>query len=499
MTESTKTTTRSGLSELLPTSYSTAREKTMNDRIAHWKKVNSVSAPVPVQATLSPKKQKAVGDMELPPVQAIDSDESWCSDDSAPFPLPVEQLDKYPVEQRKQQKEANRFYNFFERYALEVTEAGVGVGSACAGAGGGLCSGSGTAGVNDDNNTATDVNESMRNVSIFDDSSVCGEEAVNLTDGTDVTGNTTTTGTGTTRVKKGVHWNPNVMSCNAADYGDFYDRYMLVVTEVGASCGAQETTSSTATGEGDQAGARSSPAVALDKKTSPTSTTETDQVDADNKKESKQDPEDQGWSPNQVNCMDMDMKPCVGMAMAVPINLNKFWESLVKNNNADENNDNQVQGKNTRRGAKGNPKRMKPRESSSSALSKEVRYIRYCLLLHVMLPWIIHHHLVRHWQRVKGSKSQFYLLKPPFTLFLFLRQIDEDEEPDLDLDVARDTSVVNLDDVNVMMDSMIDTVLSNELKGMATEFMGKVRSFVGEDGCPVADAETETVTSDNLQ
>jgi hypothetical protein len=60
-----------------------------------------------------------------------------------------------------------------------------------------------------------------------------------------------------------------------------------------------------------------------------------------------------------------------------------------------------------------------------------------------------------------------------------------------------DTSVVNLDDVNVMMDSVIDTVLSNEVKGMATEFMGKVRSFVNEDGCPAEDRENETVTSDN--
>jgi hypothetical protein len=63
--------------------------------------------------------------------------------------------------------------------------------------------------------------------------------------------------------------------------------------------------------------------------------------------------------------------------------------------------------------------------------------------------------------------------------------------------VRADSSVVNLDDVNVMMDSMIDTVLSNELKGMATgmatEFIFKVRTFVSEDGCP----ENETVTSEN--
>jgi hypothetical protein len=84
--------------------------------------------------------------------------------------------------------------------------------------------------------------------------------------------------------------------------------------------------------------------------------------------------------------------------------------------------------------------------------------------------------------------------------FILYSQIDEDEEPDLDLDMGhsvRDSSVVNLDDVNVMMDSVIDTVLSNELKGMATEFMGKVRSFVNEDGCPVADVENDTVTSEN--
>lgn len=91
------------------------------------------------------------------------------------------------------------------------------------------------------------------------------------------------------------------------------------------------------------------------------------------------------------------------------------------------------------------------------------------------------------------------------SLFILDRQIDEDEEPDLDLDmghnvVQRDSSVVNLDDVNVMMDTVIDTVLSNELKGMATEFMGKVRSMVdGEDGCPVPDknTETETIHSEN--
>ncbi len=60
---------------------------------------------------------------------------------------------------------------------------------------------------------------------------------------------------------------------------------------------------------------------------------------------------------------------------------------------------------------------------------------------------------------------------------------------------VRDSSVVNLDDVNVMMDSVIDTVLSNELKGMATEMMGKVRSFVNEDGCPVEGTENVSVTS----
>jgi hypothetical protein len=70
----------------------------------------------------------------------------------------------------------------------------------------------------------------------------------------------------------------------------------------------------------------------------------------------------------------------------------------------------------------------------------------------------------------------------------------------LDLDMnhsVKDTSVMNLDDVNVMMDSVIDTVISNELKGMATEFMGKVRSFVNEDDYPLDETENETVTSEN--
>jgi hypothetical protein len=275
-----------------------------------------------------------------PAAQAIDSDESWCSDDSAPFPLPVEQLNKYPEEQRKQQQEANRFYNFFERYALEVTEAG-----------GGLCS----------TNTVMDC-DGMRNISVMDDSSVCGEEGTDgAADGT------------TPTLKKKVRWDPNLMgSCNAVDYGDFYDRYMLVVSEVGASCNSnttgEEGKPETAQEEG-----------ALDKKASPTSAAETDQVDVDHNKnkeqvESKEDSKEQGWNLNQVNCSDIDMQPCVGMAKAIPFNLNKFWESLTKDNSDDDDEDRDTSNR------KKNSKRTAARKSSLSTLSKEVRYnyVRYC-------------------------------------------------------------------------------------------------------------------------
>lgn len=346
----------------------------MNERIAHWKKVNTKLKPPTSIETIKPTKfyqarganAHANGDVELPPAAVtIDSDESWCSDDSAPFPLPLEQLNKYPAEQRKQQQEQNRFYNFFERYALEVSEAGVG-----------LCSSSGKV---DDRtaNTVTDadvdadgdVNESMRHISIFDDSSVCAEDA----SGSNAANGSTTPGS--TGEKKGVRWDPNLVSCNAVDYGDFYDRYMLVVTEVGASaCGSKEATTS----GGDQAG----PAVALEKKNSPTSTTETDQVDVDYSKEQVESSQEEEWSPNQANCTEIDM--CVDMARAVPFNLNKFWESLAVQNRCDEVDDvddaDQVQTR------KQNPKRRKAREVSSSTFSREVRCFTFVTaLLHCHL------------------------------------------------------------------------------------------------------------------
>jgi hypothetical protein len=306
-----------------------------------------------VKAAKAVKKAAAKGaDIDLPPAAVtIDSDGSWCTDDSAPFPLPLEQLDKYPVEQRKQQQKANRFYNFFERYALEVSEAGAG-----------LCGGSGKG--------AADVDEGMRNVSIFDDSSVCAEDVSDAAGGTD--------GAVSTTPEKKVRWDLNATSCNDVDYGDFYDRYMLVVTEVGASCGSKEN----ATEESDQAGARSVPAVALDKKTSPTSTTETDQLDSS--KEQVESSQEEGWDVNQVNCMDIDMQPCVGMVKAVPFNLNKFWESLIDKNNFDEDDDVDGEEKvHTRSDRKGNSKRMKARESST--LSREVRYKCSLLLFRITL------------------------------------------------------------------------------------------------------------------
>jgi hypothetical protein len=55
------------------------------------------------------------------------------------------------------------------------------------------------------------------------------------------------------------------------------------------------------------------------------------------------------------------------------------------------------------------------------------------------------------------------------------------------------------DDLNMMMDSVIDTVLSDELKGLASEFIGKVRTFVEEDVFPVPDTETETVATTENQ
>jgi hypothetical protein len=343
----------------------------MNQRIAHWKKVNTKQKPpAAIEAAIKPTKfyKAKEADTELPPAAVtIDSEESWCSDDSAPFPLPLEQLNKYPAEQRKQQQEQNRFYNFFERYALEVSEAGVG-----------LCSSSGKVDDRKANTTVTDVNESMRNISIFDDSSVCAEDnsnAANVTVGTDGAVSTTP---GTTPQKKGVSWNPNLTSCNTVDYGDFYDRYMLVVTEVGASaCGSKEATTSEGVAEagaGSVPAVASAPAVALDKKTSPTSATDTDQVDS-NKEHVDSSPE-QGWSPSQVNCTDIDMQPCVDFTRAVPFNLNKFWESLVVENKCDEDN---VDGNDQVQTRKQNPKRMKARELSSSTLSREVRYI--CSLL----------------------------------------------------------------------------------------------------------------------
>jgi hypothetical protein len=53
-----------------------------------------------------------------------------------------------------------------------------------------------------------------------------------------------------------------------------------------------------------------------------------------------------------------------------------------------------------------------------------------------------------------------------------------------------------VENVNMMVDTVIDTVISNELKGMASEFMGKVRSM---DVFPTpADAtEAETVATDD--
>jgi hypothetical protein len=50
---------------------------------------------------------------------------------------------------------------------------------------------------------------------------------------------------------------------------------------------------------------------------------------------------------------------------------------------------------------------------------------------------------------------------------------------------------------------VIDTVLSQELKGMASDLMGqvhdsmgKVRNYVQEDACPVRDTDTDTITVD---
>jgi hypothetical protein len=428
----------------------------MNERIAHWKKVNTKEKPpAAIKPTKFYKAKEAEADAELPPaaVTIDSSDESVCSDDSAPFPLPLEQLNKYPVEQRKQQQEQNRFFNFFERYAiirrvLDYVDPESPV----------MIKG----------NTVTDVNKSMQ-IWHLDDSSVCAK----IIQCCQHSG------------KKGVRWAPN---CELQPgLRRLYDS--IVVTEVGASaCGSKESVAGEeGQGEGDQAGVASAPAVALDKKNSPTSATETDQVDSS--KEQVESSQEEGWNLNRVNCTDMDMQPCVDLAKAVPFNLNKFWESLVVKNRCDEDDVDDNEGQVRTR--KQNPKRMKARESSSSTLSREVRCI--CLLLFCgTLFWITPY--------IQESLILNSLTHTPVHFTLDLRQIDEDEEPDLELDMGhsvKDSSVVNLDDVNVMMDSVIDTVLSNELKGMASEFLGKVRTFVSEDSCPVNDAENDADTSNN--
>jgi hypothetical protein len=377
--------------------------------IPQWNKQWNSKNTVEAKAATT---KSAIAVMDLPPaIQSIDSDQSWSTDDSAPFPLPLEQLYKYPAEQRKQQVKANRFFNFFERYALEVSEAGGGL---CGGAvnecGGGIA------------NKGTDGNQAMRNTSIFvfDDSSVNGEETSDAANGTATDG--TGAGTDTTAPKKKVRWNLSgvscnavkSVSCNAVNYGDFYDRYMLVVSEVGASCnstgeGKETATSNIVTGEGggDQAaGARS---LRVNKKDSPTSTIQTDQVDNSNSSrknsnkaqvESNEDSEEDDFNPNQVDCTSME-----GVAKALPFNLNKFWEALMKNNGDEEDDFDEEDDR-----PKGNPKRTAARKSSSSTLStKEVRYV---IFVSTTARWIIHYRI--------SFESKESLTYPSVHFYLFI-------------------------------------------------------------------------------
>jgi hypothetical protein len=167
-----------------------------------------------------------------------------------------------------------------------------------------------------------------------------------------------------------------------------------VVTEVGASCNSNREAKETATtnivtgeGEGDQAAARSLPG---NKKASPTSTIQTDQVDNNNNKnsnsnkaqaESNEHSEENGWNPNQIDCTSME-----GVAKALPFNLNKFWEALMKNNGDDDDDFDEEDDR-----PKGNPKQTGARKSSSSTLStkKEVCYVRFCncTLDHLLYDW----------------------------------------------------------------------------------------------------------------
>jgi hypothetical protein len=293
----------------------------------------------------------------MPPAAlAVDSDESFCSEDSAPFPLPLEELDKYPAAQRKQQQEANRFYNFFERYALEVSEAG----GLCATAADSYATATATA-------TATSSSDrGMRNAkSLFDESSLNAEENDDInTNGVNNGGVFAKDGmTNANGTKKRVRWDlPQLGGCGSGgEYGDFYDRYMLVVTEAGAACGPNASTEPTA---GSTSTSKQG-AVGIDQKASPTSTMETGHVNVnvnaasnDKNKQNKEldeDEEDDGeesWNLNQLNCTEA----CAGVSTTLPWNFIKFWESLaaheeeMENENINEN-ENEISRDNKTRAA----------------------------------------------------------------------------------------------------------------------------------------------------
>jgi len=242
------------------------------------------------RALYSKKSRSAVPDAAVPvavPVSDASYSTSDSDDEAAPFPLPASQIQDYPTEQRQQQDKWSKTFNFFERYVCVVSETGL------------QCGGPDDVWEQDDNDNINQDNV-VTVVRNNDESSVT--ETPPALDQQH-------------KKKKTVRWNLESLACHSTTVDDFYDRYMLVVSEVGLQCHPHAHDAGE-TKQADDDNNGTVPAATRNQRRSKTSGAAGSA----------------GGTNQEPDTWDLQNNPCVQYTQG--FSLSKLWNSLVSDTNS---------------------------------------------------------------------------------------------------------------------------------------------------------------------